>query len=196
MDQTLQKTHIPCNKKSSNLESGQFTSNFMNSTMFLATLLWSKQPLPAPYRRVLPRQPPGPDSMVFPWASQKGPMLRIHEDYVSKDRLGYIHTLYMYVCIIMYVCTYIYIYHFLCVIIWRIHAGATWSLLGSGSPIWQDFSDYISIQNIDTRTFSIWTYPGQMDIQTPDFYPSCNGPFEGFCGSKFLVSISSQGKSV
>ena len=81
----------------------------MNSTMFLATLLWSKQPLPAPYRRVLPRQPPGPDSMVFPWASQKGPMLRIHEDYVSKDRLGYIHTLYMYVCIIMYVCTYIYI---------------------------------------------------------------------------------------
>jgi hypothetical protein len=116
VDQTLQKTHIPCNKKSSNLESGQFTSNFMNSTMFLATLLWSKQPLPAPYRRVLPRQPPGPDSMEFPWASQKRPMLRIHEDYVSKDRLGYIHILYMYVCIIMCVCIYIYvyIYHFLC----------------------------------------------------------------------------------
>ena len=79
----------------------------------------------------------------------------------------------------------------------EIHAGATWSLLGSGSPIRQDFSDYISIQNIDIRTFSIWTYPGQMDIQTQtrDFYPSCNGPFEGFCGSNF-VSISSQGKSV
>ena len=69
----------------------------------------------------------------------------------------------------------------------EIHAGATWSLLGSGSPIRQDFSDYISIPNIDIRTFSIWTYPGQMDIQTQtrDFYPSCNGPFEGFCGSNF-----------